>query len=99
MTDDELIGAFTYGLSFLHVDGDSLTDATDPTDMAAMWWLARRLNRRLGDDTPHDLALRRLTVLTAALICGHELRLRRKNLGREWLTARSELLELKLSCN
>jgi hypothetical protein len=89
---------FIAALRLLSVDDDGITEA-DPTDMAAILQTSEYLVARTPTDNPYQLALHRLCIITAALIAGCQLGIRREGLGRDWLVARGELLDLRLAVN
>ncbi|MDT5354455.1 MAG: hypothetical protein QOJ56_2987 [Mycobacterium sp.] len=100
MTDAErqLCDIFIYSLILLHVDDTGLTADNGLSDINAIAYACRQVKAiTAAGDTPEQLALHRLAVLTENVIVTYVFPDRQ--VVRDWLIARAELLELRLTCN
>jgi hypothetical protein len=100
MTDDErrLCDIFIYSLSLLHVDDTGLTADNLLADMNAIAYACRQVKAiTAAGDTPEQLALHRLACLTEDVLVTYIFPDRQ--VVRDWLIARAELLELRLAAN
>lgn len=95
MTDSDLVGIFKYGLTRLHVDDAGLTDDNDLHDMDTVAILCKAIKTMAGErDTLRQLHLHRLACLTEDLLVSPWVP--SPGIAREWLRARSELLQVEI---
>jgi hypothetical protein len=97
MTDDErhLIGVFLHGLTELDVVDDGLTRANDLATLNAVAKLCLDIKAiTAAGDTPEQLALYRLAVLTEDLLVTWVFP--DKKVVKAWMVARAELLLLQI---
>jgi hypothetical protein len=86
---------FVRSLKFLHVDDDGLTDDTDFTDVKAIAQLCPEITEiTKAGDTPEQLALHRVAVLTESVCLTWGMA--NPKAVKEWLIARGELLVLRI---
>ena len=94
MTPDDLVGSFLYGCSELDVNDHGIAPDMDPAHLATMGPLSVLTFRCVvAGDTPWELAVARLSTLTAALLVSSELG-SGAEIVTKWLAARSEVYEL-----
>jgi hypothetical protein len=96
MNDDELRSIFKFGLTKLSVDDDGLTrDGNDPLDLKTMMVLCAAIRASVDSgDTLQQLHLQRVAALTEDLIAAWGFA--NPGIAREWLLARSELLQVEI---
>jgi hypothetical protein len=98
VTDDErrLCDIFVESLELLDVDDTGLTADNRLADMNAIAYACQQVKAIAAPgDTPEQLALNRLAVLTEDLLVTYVFPDRR--VVRDWLVARSELLQLRIT--
>ena len=98
MTDDDITGIFLFSLTLLDVDDNGLTDDNDIHDLEAIAKLCRDVKAiTAAADTPYQMALFRLAVLTEDVLVTWVIPDRQ--VVKAWVLARAEVLKLRLAGN
>jgi len=91
-------GTFVRAQTLLHVDDDGLTDENEQDDLEAIAQIIPEIKQlTAAGDTPEQMAIHWLAICTERLLLTWARPDRQA--VRDWLVARSELLELRLTCN
>jgi hypothetical protein len=94
MTPDDAINAFLYGCSELDVTEDGVAPDMDPEHLQTMGALSVLIYRLVvAEESPWQMALARLAVLTGALLVSSELG-SGPEIVAKWQAAKSEAFEL-----